>query len=126
MQKSYSSLSSEEFTQAYMGILQPLEAFVVHFYQANPNLHDHDILRVYENLLKLIRAKITNFPLPQNKLEGVPHEIYNAQSSFLVELEQNYSLEEIQACLKKLEKSVKFWNAKGGSRGYLNHISMYM
>lgn len=108
-----------------MDIFQPLEGFVSSYYAEHPELHDHDILHVYEALLKFIKAKITNFPLPQPNLKGVVNELYEDQILFLNEMQNSYSLQEIQLCLKQLEKSVKLWNREHGSRGYLNYISMF-
>ena len=59
-----------------MGILQPIESFVSQFYNQYPELQDHDVLPVYEALSKFIRAKLTNFPLPQFKQEDITSEIY--------------------------------------------------
>lgn len=125
MNSSFSLLTKSEFADKYMGILQPLESCVTVFYSQHPDLHDHDILRVYEALLKMIKAKLTNFPLPENQLEGISREIYELQLGFLEDIKDSYSLHEIQACLKMLEKSVKLWNREHGSRGYLNFIAPY-
>jgi|688.fasta_scaffold65580_4 hypothetical protein len=84
-------------------------------------MHDHEILRVHEALLKYVKAKLTNYPQPKPKpkLEGVSRDIYAKRLPFLEEMERSYSLKEIQGCLKMLEKSLKVWNREYGSRGYL-------
>lgn len=117
--------SKTEFAEKYMGLLQPLEMFVTDFYRKYPEMHDYDILRVYETLLKHIKAKLTDFPLPQPKLEGIFRQIFELQLLFLEEMERSYSLQEIQECLKLLEKSLKKWNKNLGSRGYLNFIARF-
>lgn len=121
-----SSLSKSEFCEKYIGILEPLESFVTNFYRQYPKLHDHDVLRVYEALLKHFKARLTKFPLPKHKLEGISSEIYILQLQFLEQMESSYSLQEIQECLKTLEKSLKLWNKEHGSRGYLNFISNFI
>lgn len=120
-----STLSKSEFAQKYIGILQPLESLVADFYRQYPAMHDHDILRVYETLLKHIKAKLTNFPLPLHNLKGISNDVYALQIAFLEEMESSYSLKEIQECLKTLEKSLKLWNREYGSRGYLTYISQF-
>lgn len=105
---------------------QPLEAIVSHFYRRHPELHDHDVLRVYESSLRYVKAKLTNFPLRPHNLEGLSLEIYNLHLQFIKEKENSHSLLEIQQCLKTLEKSVKFWNKEHGSRGYLNFVSQFV
>lgn len=121
-----SALSKSEFGEKYIEILQPLEAYVATFYRQNPSMHDHDILRVYEALLKRIKARLTNFPLPPPKLAGISLDIYTLHLNFLEKMESSYSLQEIQECLKTLEKSLKRWNREQGSRGYLNFITQFV
>ena len=119
------SLSKTEFAEKYMDVLQPLETCVVYYYRQNPNMHDHDVLHVYENLLKYVKARLTNYPLAPPKLEIISSELYLQQISILVSKENSYSFNELQECLKMLEKSVKLWNKAYGSRGYLNYISQF-
>jgi len=118
-------LSTSEFAEKYIELLQPLENSVVRTYREIPSLHDHDVLRVYEALLKYVKAKLTNYPLPQPKLEGTPLSLYLEQLSFIETQANSYSFKEIQECLKLLEKSVKLWNREFGSRGYFNYISRF-
>lgn len=115
-------LSTTEFAEQYIEILEPLEAIVTLHFRERPELHDQDVLRVYEALIKHYRARLTNFPLPQHNLEGISREIYTKHFKFLEEKESTYSLQELQECLKFLKKSVEFWNRERGSRGYLNFI----
>lgn len=125
MSTSLSTLSKSEFAEKYMGILQPLEGFVTFFYRQHPKMYDSEVLSVYEALLKDIKAKLTNYPASQHKLEGVSGEIYAQLNKFLVEQGSSYSIQEIRECLKTLEKSLKMWNRERGSRGYLNFINEF-
>lgn len=119
------TLSKAEFAEKYIEILQPLEHIAAHFYRQNPQMHDHDVLRVYEALLKYAKAKLTNYPLPQPNLKGISSQIYLQQLTVLVSKENAYSYHEIQECLKTLVKSVIMWNKNLGSQGYLNFISQF-
>lgn len=112
-------------SEKYMGILQPLEAFVSIYFRTNPMMHDYDVLSVYEALLKFIKAKITNYPVPEIKLKDLSLELYEALFYFIMSKEENYSWQEIQESLKMLEKSVKRWNSRNGSQGYLKFISQF-
>jgi len=125
MNKHISSLSKLELTEKYIGIFQPLEAIVVLYYRQYPELHDHDVLRAYEALLKYIKAKLTNYPLPQYKLVDFSQKLFEILFMFIESMENSYSHREIQECLKTLEKSLKLWNSSFGSRGYLNYISEF-
>lgn len=105
--------------------IQPLEAIVSFYYRQHPEMHDYDALRAVETLLKYIRAKLTNYPLPQNDLKGIAKILYDEQYQFLNKIQKSHPLEEIQLCLKQLEKSLKFWSKEQGSRGYFNFISNF-
>jgi len=118
-------LSKSELAKKYIEIFQPLEAFVSYYYKQHPEMHDYDVLNTYEALLKHIRAKLTNFQLPQHNLKGISSMLYEDLYQFLDKIQESYSLEEIQLCLKQLEKSVKLWSREHGSKGYLNFISNY-
>ncbi len=54
-----------EFAERNPAILLSLEAQIVTHYQKRPRLHDHDVIRVLEALIKHFKALATNFPLPQ-------------------------------------------------------------
>jgi len=120
-----SMMSKSQLAEKYIGILQPLEAVVSSYNHQHPELHDHDVLHVYEALIKDVRAKLTNFPQPQHNLRVVSNTLYVFLNTFVIEMQNSYSYEEIQQCLKQLEKSVKLWNRELGSRGYLNFISKF-
>jgi len=125
MNSSLTSLSRIEMAEKYMEILFPLEKIVSMYYEQCPEMHDHDVLRVYEALLKDVRAKLTNFPQPQHKLTNLSKTLYEMQLALINVFQKSYSLEEVLQCLKLLEKSVKLWNKELGSRGYLNFISQH-
>lgn len=120
-----STFSKAEFVEKYMEVLQPLEHLVAYFYRHNPKIHDHDVLRIYEALLKYAKAKLNNYPLPQPKLEGISSQLYLQQLVILVSVESLFSYQEIQESLKTLVKSVWMWNKNLGSQGYLNFIFQF-
>ncbi len=86
MNKSVESFSKMEMVESYREILEALENFVKRVYSKNPKLHDHDVLRVYEALIKYYKAKLTNYQLPNVTLTGVCLELYTMQITFLQEL----------------------------------------
>jgi len=118
------TLSTLEFTEKYTVLLQSLETIVSIFYDHNLGTTDYDILTCYEAISKNLKAKLTNFPLPIHKLNGISSEIY---ATLLPILEsQPYSDQESQDCIKLLIKSVKRWNEKNGPQGYLRFISRFV
>lgn len=125
MNLSVAKLSKTELAEKYIEILQPLEVYVSAFYKMHPEMYDLDVQKVYECLLKDIKAQLTNYPMPQHKLEGTSDMCYQQLAEFLKEMSKKYLAEEIQACLKQLEKSLKMWTREHGSRGYLNFIAVF-
>lgn len=121
-----SSLSKLEFTEKYHDILKSIEQLVADFYRQNPKMHDHDVLRVYEALVKYAKAKLTNYPLPQPQFEGISSNLYLKQLDVLHHIESTFSYQKIHDCLKTLVKSVIVWNKNLGSQGYLNFISQFI
>lgn len=120
------ALSKTEFAEKYVEILQPLETTVAVYYHENNTMHDFDVMHAYGQLLKYIKAKLTNYPLPQITLQGISLELYHYLFEQIELMEQSYTHHELQLALKQLEKSVKFWNREHGSQGYLNFISNYV
>jgi DNA mismatch repair ATPase MutL len=117
-----SLLSKTELAEKYIEILQPIEVFISHYYRQHPEIYDSDVLHTYQALLKDIKTKLTKLAQPQHSLKSITNVLYEQQNRFLNKFQESYSLEEIQLCLKQLEKSVKFWSREHGSRGYLNYI----
>lgn len=109
------TLSTLEFTEKYTVLLQSLETIVSIFYDQNPSTTYYDILTCYEAISKNLKAKLTNFPQPIHKLNGISSEIYVTLLPILES--QPYSVQENQDCIKLLIKSVKRWNEKHGPQG---------
>ncbi len=117
--------SKMEFAERNHAILLSLEAQIVAHYQKRPRLHDHNVIRVLEALIKHFRALATNFPLPQHSLSEFEGEIY---LSIQYNLEKTEALTPNDSCvlLKFLKKSVELNNKRSGSQGYLNFISRFI
>ncbi|MBA2726910.1 MAG: hypothetical protein H0U49_01890 [Parachlamydiaceae bacterium] len=72
MNPSMSLLSNSEFVEEYISILLPIETLIANAYRENPSLHDHDVLRVFEALLKLCKAKFQITPYLNISLKVFP------------------------------------------------------
>lgn len=127
-EKSLANLSKAEFAERYVAILAPIEILTASFYRENPNSYDSDVLAVYECILKDMKAKLTNFPSPVHKLIGSSKELYENQVKTIADINKNaiFTIVEIQACFKLLQKSVNLWSREHGSRGYLNYIANFL
>lgn len=125
MNSSLAMLSKAQLAEKYIEILQPLEMLVSAFYKTNPNMYDSEVQKVYECLLKDIKAQLTNYPMPKHNLTGISENIYSQLTMFLESMKNTYLAEEVQACIKQLDKSLRLWTREHGSRGYLKFIAEF-
>jgi hypothetical protein len=64
--------------------------------------------------------------LPEIKLNGFVLDLYEEIFTCVKVYENSYTMLEIQACLKKIEGSIKFWSKERGSQGYLKYIVHFL
>ncbi len=127
--------------EAYLDVLQNLEFTIVQLYRQHPEMTDWDVERAMEELIRYYQAlwRGKEPRAPRLKAEG-QRELYEALVAMCEfrlgnatpvqwetgeELDlsiEPLTLEEVVAVLKRLRKSVRFWNKKGGIRGYLDFI----
>lgn len=129
--------------EEYADVLQNVEAAIVAAFEADPTLTDRDALAamkalldgysremsgraakapslparariVYEACRRMCEWRLGRQPLS----EGDPHE----EDAGPDEL----SVAEIVLCLKRLRKSIRFWHAENGPRGYLRFVSGFL
>ena len=128
------------FENEYQDVLQNIEATIVGVYSAHPDLTDYQVDSALEALGRTYqREKIGGAAVrPKNALAI---EVYNAvkmacdwrlgREQVVDEEEQPVApepitVDEIQACLKRIRKSVDMWNKESGTRGYLDYIRKFM
>lgn len=116
-------MSDEKFYETYHNTLLSLELPILQAQQQNVNLYDSDVLKVLDAALAQYKAKITNYPLPENKLSDELAHLYTCINLALEENSSQISLKETHECLKYLKKSVEYWTRKHGSRGYLQFLT---
>ncbi len=129
--------------EAYFDVFQNLEFNIVQFYRQNPELTDWDVERAIEELIRhyqaLWRGREPRAPRLKTERRQELYELLAAMCEFrlgnatMVQAEtgeelalpieiEPLTLEEIIAVLKRLRKSVRLWNKRGGVRGYLTFI----
>ena len=126
--------------EEYKDVLQNIEMAITILYKDHPELNDFHVDSALEALVRTYqREKIGGgavLPRP-----GLPKEVYNSvkavcdwrlgRENMVDEEGQPMSVEplavdEIQACLKRLRKSITTWSKHGGSQGYLKYISQFL
>jgi len=126
--------------EQFEDVLQNIESGVVSVYHAHPELVDWDVEVAYEALIQFYQAEARQRPASLRQLTGGNQaEVLRAVQAMCEwrlgraplhdERDQPIELKarpltatDMVNCLKRLRKSVQFWNKSGGRQGYLNYI----
>lgn len=122
-----------EFEDQYLDVLQNIEWALLSLVKDHPDLSDHDMLRIIEQALAYYKSQQRENPvIAQSKLTDIRQDIFERILSMcewrLGRLPSpdkqitcnRITIEELILCLKRIEKSIKFWTKQGGRRGYIN------
>ena len=127
----------------YPDVLQNLEFGIVASYREHPEMSDYDVTRVLEVLLDRYKGEKIGRPGREVNLSDVERHLLDSVRGMCEwrlgrerppgtpagaeELApEPITLDVLILCLKRLLKSVKFWNKDGGRQGYLNFIIQYV
>ena len=131
---------NESVEDEFLPVLINIETAILAVYRENPELADYQVESALEALARTYAGEAKNKPAstPKNPLA---QEVYQVVKSIcdwqlgrenLVDEEgqpihlQVLSRDEMLAVLKRLRKSVQFWNKESGSQGYLNYIKQFI
>jgi hypothetical protein len=128
--------------EEYLDVLKNIEMAILSIYRQQPELTDYNVDSALESLGRTYQREKTGGAaiLPKNNLAM---QVYGAVKTMcewrmgranLVDEEgqpmnagdKSLSINEILACLKKIRKSVNYWNKESGTRGYLGYISRFL
>ena len=122
-----------EFEDQYLDVLQNIEWALLSSVKDHPELSDHDMLRIIEQVLTYYKSQQRgNLIIAQSKLPNICQDIFERVLSICdwrlgkfpspnKEIASNpITIEELLLCLKRIEKSIKFWTKQGGRKGYIN------
>lgn len=145
-------MSQGEFEDHYMDVLQNIEFGIVTVYRQHTEMTDYDAQKTIETLIREYQAESTNRSLPTIAMKPLVQETYDSvkamcewrlgrtqigkeeKKSFFKQRSKKHTeisiesitIEEIILCLKRIRKSIEFWNRKGGRQGYLDFISEFV
>lgn len=128
------------FEDDYLDVLQNIEFAIVQVYHSNQTLMDYEVEKALNNLIQTYKRPNREPKLHSNRLAD---EVYGAVkamcdwrlgSDLLVSTDglalptdiDPLTVDEIVACLKRIRKSVRTWNKRGGRQGYLKFIEQYV
>jgi hypothetical protein len=123
----------EEFEDKYLDVLQNIEWGLLSMTNDYHELSDHDMLRIIEQAITYYKFQQRgNLAIAQSKLTGLDQKIFDRVLSIcewrlgrcpppFEEISSgSISIEELLLCLKRIEKSIKFWTKLSGRKGYIN------
>jgi hypothetical protein len=127
----------------YLDILQNIEFAIMSVYRDNPLLVDFDVEAAINALISLYHAQSQNHeprPVRLNERATLVYErvaamcdwrlgregLVTADESEDVPPPEPVTLDVIDACLKRIRKSVQRWNKEGGRQGYLTFVGRFV
>jgi hypothetical protein len=126
---------------ANQDVLQNIECVIAGFYKSNRSLSDFNVMSALEVLIDSYNVEIKGHTTKTHKLSPPEQTLCEkirevcewrlgrgslglARENSLIEA-GGKTVEVIIQCLKKVLKSVKYWNHEGGRQGYLNFIVIF-
>jgi hypothetical protein len=135
-----------EFEEKYKDVLQNIESAIINTYRVNPKILDNDVEDAISALARYYKAESENktpsnpnlYELAQLIFEAVKaicefrlgRSELNTDEGEIVSLSimgiEPLKINEVTECLKRLQKSIRFWNKRGGTRGYLEYAGQFI
>lgn len=116
----------------YEDVLQNLEYALLSVNQEHSEICDHDVLRVVQAAITYYKSSKRDTSTHFSQLSTLEQKMFTQVTVMCdwrlglknpglkqIELELK-SIDEIILCLKRIEKSIKFWTKLGGRHGYIN------
>jgi hypothetical protein len=131
------------FEEEYADILQNLEFGIVRIYQEHPEMSDYNAMDAIEGLIrKYIAEERKTEPRPIRFTE-LAEKVFDSVETMcelrlgratVTDAETGKKMaglppittNELILCLKRIKKSISFWNKQGGRQGYLNYVSNFI
>jgi len=134
---------AEPFEEKYEDVLQNIEFGIVQIYRAHPEMTDAEALNAVEAAIRFYQAEANKRNPPPLRLSPLAQEAFNSakamcewrmgRTHMLDEKNQPVDVEmtprtvdEIVVCLKRIRRSIEFWNKRGGRQGYLNYVIEFL
>lgn len=124
--------------EQYEATLKDIEGAFVAVYRRHPDLTDYCLQRALDAAVQLYKDRARGHPERPPKLTGVDVPVFDGLHAACDRWlaagagaeagagAQPLKPDEILLCLKRLQKSVEFWNKESGRQGYLNYIRQWI
>lgn len=130
------------FEEQYQDVLQNIEFAIVQVYRTHPDLLDYHVEDALQALSSEYAAEQQGRTPRAGQLREHRQTVYEAVKQMCewrlgrrrepgeatgdVPAPEPKTLEEMGACLRRIQKSVRRWNKHGGRQGYLNFVRQYV
>ena len=133
----------DSFEEQYLDVLHNIEFAIVQTHREHPDLLDLDVESALNALIRAYKAEADNHPISSPRLSELEQEAYEAAKA-MCELHlgrtrltnkdnqsvnlpmSSVTIEEIVACLKRIQRSVRRWSKRNGRRGYLEFVKQFI
>jgi hypothetical protein len=132
-----------EFEEQYQAVLQNLEFGMTTCYDRNQKMNDHAALFVIEQLIKVYNAETQGRAYAPSGLQQHEQEAFDSvkamcefnlgrqglvgdQDDEVKIPEGQLTSAELLACLKRIKKSIEFWQKRGGRRKYYEFVRGFL
>jgi hypothetical protein len=130
-----------EVEQVYMEVLQTIEMAILDVWHDNPGLLDFDVEDAVGALISRYNARRQGRPPREPAVHGLGQNVYTAMEPIcawwldegtiepaltLGLVERPVSLDVMIAGLKRIQKSIRYWNKEGGRQGYLTYVGRFV
>ena len=131
------------FEGEHQDVLQNIEFAIVSVYRRNSDLVDYDVEKALTVLISEYHRQLQNQTAKAPRMNPVTREVYEAvkamcewrlgREALVSEDSQSQmmtpnpiSVDVIIASLKRIRRSVRKWNKRGGRQGYLQFIDQFI
>lgn len=133
----------DEIAESHHDVLHNIESAIITGYERDRSLLDLDVMDLLDAAIRRYASEAQGRvpPSPRLAAKVVPAYVLvericewqlgrtplgGADGTPEVNIPEPLALDELLACLKRLRKSVKFWNDEAGRQGYLDYVSQFI
>jgi hypothetical protein len=128
--------------EEFQDVLQNIEFSIIQVYRGNPDLIDAEVLTAIEALIRLYSAEAQGKTVSTRPVKGIAKQVMESVQTMCEwrlgrvasadeegsspESSPPKTVDDVVACLKRIQSSIKFWSQKGGRQGYLNFVQQFI
>jgi hypothetical protein len=130
--------------EEYADILQNIEFAIVTAFRKDRTILDQDAQDAVKALVRRYEAELESHAPPNTPLSSRARKIYDSTEPMCEWIlgrgpsghppslplppaeKPRVSTEVLVACLKRIRKSIEFWNKEGGRQGYFNYVTQFV